>query len=201
MSNLIWGPTCEREGSPCGWINECMDEWIDGWMDGWMDEWIDEWMDGWMNVDVFKVTILHCKAPETTYANEMNFWCESCPWCRTNPSLLLCSPASSTQNVLLVAESMNGWMNGLMDGWMNGWMNGWMDRWMDEWMNVDVFKATILHCKAILRRRQPMLMTWNFGVNHAPGAGLIIQNVNLQCAITVLRLPSVRSGTSAQMVN
>ena len=37
----------------------------------------------------------------------------------------------------------------------------------------------ILHCKAILRWGQPGLNEKQFGMNHAPGAGLIAQPVDL----------------------
>ena len=42
-----------------------------------------------------------------------------------------------------------------------------------------VFWGTVLHCKAILGREQPGLL-WNFIMNHAPGAGLIIKPVDQQ---------------------
>ena len=51
---------------------------------------------------------------------------------------------------------------------------------------MDGVLARVLHCKAVLGRGQSGLMR-KFGVNHAPGAGLIA--IDLQSnAATVLRL-------------
>ena len=46
-----------------------------------------------------------------------------------------------------------------------------------------MFYATMLYCKAILGRGQPEL---NFGMNHAQGAGLIAQTIDLQSSMLEL---------------